>query len=86
MKLLIKEKYPIIRSGKYTRKTQSEDIGSFHLANELDKACYIDLESPTTARKLLNLLRGRTFPGHPCCHFVDKGISYDVTVTISKKK
>lgn len=51
---------------------------------ELDPASLIQLDSPYTARQLLNLLRARTFPGFPGCHFVDdEGRTYEVRIEIS---
>jgi methionyl-tRNA formyltransferase len=64
-------------------KQRLED-GSYHKRDELDPASAIDLDRRYVARDLLNLLRARTFEGHPGCRFVDGGSQYEVTVKITK--
>ena len=76
------ESYPILRSLKIPRKRQDLAKGSFHKAAELEPASHIDLNAPYTARQLLNLLRARTFPGHPGCRFEDQGTKYEVRIDI----
>lgn len=60
--------------------------GSFHWARELDPKSQIDLDAPTTARQLFNLLRARTFPPHRSCQFTDADKTYDVKIEITPTK
>jgi methionyl-tRNA formyltransferase len=78
------EFYPVLRSLQIPRKGQDLARGSFHKAAELDPASHIDLNGQYTARELLNLLRARTFPGHPGCRFEDQGRTYEVRIDIRK--
>lgn len=83
---LFKAAYPEIREGRIARVPQDLAIGSFHKANELDNASRIDLDATYRARDLLNLLRARTFPGHPACIFVESGgEEFEVRVEIRRK-
>jgi len=82
---LFKDTYPHIREGRFTRTPQDLSKGSFHHSNELEKASKIDLETRYTARRLLNLLRARTFPGYPACWFEDDGQVFEVRVDIRRK-
>ena len=77
--------YPKLRSGNFERRAQDLSLGSFHLASELEPASRIDLDKDYRARDLLNLLRARTFRGHPACVFSDDGIEYEVRVEIARK-
>lgn len=83
---LFKESYPNIRNLNFKATKQDLSQGSFHLAKELEPASFIDLDKLYKARDLLNLLRARTFPGHPGCHFTDNGEDYEVRISITKKK
>lgn len=83
---LFKNVYPYIREGSFSRKPQDLSRGSFHRSSELEVASKIDLESRYLARDLLNLLRARTFPGHPACWFKDNDQIYEVRVEIKRKK
>jgi len=82
---LFQATYPAIRKLEIPRKVQDIGIGSFHLAAELEQASIIDLDRHYRARDLLNLLRARTFPGHPACWFRDGGEAYEVRIEINKK-
>jgi methionyl-tRNA formyltransferase len=87
MIFLFQEVYPDIRSGNVQPTPQDLNTGSFHRSNEIDEASRISLDRTYKARDLLNLLRARTFPGHPGCWFVDDdGTEYEVTVTIRRRK
>ena len=52
----------------------------------LDKS-ELDLDKSYKLRNILNLLRGRTFNGHPACSFYDRESlkSYYVRVSITEK-
>ena len=84
MKSLLIEHYPSIRVGNVNPIPQAKGLGSFHLSSEIESASRIDLDSPASAREIFNLVRARTFPGKPSCSFVDRGISYNVTISITK--
>jgi methionyl-tRNA formyltransferase len=72
---------PII-SGELTGEPQDGSVATFHRAAELEPASIIDLDAPTTARRLLNLTRARTFPPHPAATFKDGDTWYSVRVSI----
>ncbi len=81
---LFKKSYPEIRQLNIQRSKQDLSKGTFHLAKELDPASHIDLNKEYQARDLLNLLRARTFPGHPACWFEDNGEKFEIRVEITK--
>ena len=83
---LFSEEYPSIRTLKFPRSKQNLDKGSFHNSEEMGVLSLIDLEMQYSARNLLNLLRGRTFPGHPACWFRDGDEEYEVRIEINKRK
>lgn len=82
---LFKDSYPEIRQLNIQRRKQTLDKGSFHLGKELGPASHIDLDQPYLARDLLNLLRARTFRGHPACWFEADGREYEVRIEIKEK-
>lgn len=81
---LVAESYPAMRAGAIPRIAQDPTAGSFHRRAELDPASQIDLDAPTTGRKLLNLLRARTFPPYRACRFDDAGETYEIRVEIRR--
>ena len=83
---LIRDTYPLIRTLDFSRTPQNLAQGSFHRAAEIDAASRIDLHTDYRARDLLNLLRARTFTGHPGCWFEDEGQIYEVRVEIRKRR
>jgi len=85
MNELFIESYSYLRDMNFDTKVQDLSKGSFHLSSELKDASLISLDTHTTPRDLLNLLRARTFDGHPACSFFDQGVEYEVTVQIKKK-
>lgn len=85
MKELFIDTYPFIREKRFSAIPQDLSKGSLHYASELEAASVIDLDQPTTARQLLNLLRARTFRGYPSCSFFDHGVKYEVRIEITKK-
>jgi methionyl-tRNA formyltransferase len=82
---LFVDNYHLIRVGNYKRSSQDIKSGSYHHSSELNKICEIKLKEKYQARKILNLLRARTFKGHPGCFFEEKGIKYEIYLTIKKK-
>ena len=85
MVALVRETYPVIQSLDIPRSPQATDVGSFHHSRELDAASVFDLNREYTARHLLNVLRARTFTGHPAAWFADGNTEYEVRVTIQRK-
>lgn len=81
---LIVETFPILISDSFDEVPQNPSIGSFHTAAELDSASLIDLNRRYLARDLLNLLRARTFAGHPACQFSEDGNVFEVTIQIKR--
>jgi methionyl-tRNA formyltransferase len=82
---LVQDTYPALRSLDFETRPQDLAAGTFHHSSELEAASVIDLEKTYAARDLLNLLRARTFPGHPACTFSDGDASYEVRVEIKRK-
>ncbi|MFI6270628.1 formyltransferase family protein [Micromonospora zamorensis] len=81
---------PDIARGQLSRSPQAS-TGSSHRRLELEAASELDLDAPTTARSLLNLLRARMFtpsrltttpPGASI--FRDNGETYEVSVSIRR--
>jgi len=73
-------------SGRVPRRAQPAG-GSFHRRRELEPAARIELDEPTTAREVLNVLRARMFePPEPgAAWFVDDGGVYEVRVSIRRR-
>lgn len=63
---------------------QDPTAGSHHRRAELTPASRIDLDATYRARDLLNLIRARTFVGHPGAWFDDQGGRYEVRVSIQR--
>jgi len=76
------DNYNNLIEGNYQRQKQDLSKGSFHLAKELEQASKILLEKEYTAKKLLNLLRARTFEPYPACWFEENGQRFEVRVNI----
>lgn len=85
---LFKVTYPSLRNTdiSHLSKPQETSKGSFHLANEINDICKIDLDKSYNAEFLLNILRARTFSNHPACSFHDEfGNEYEVRIKINRK-
>lgn len=76
--------YPVLRTERYESQPQNLGAGSFHRASEIESASKIDLDANYRARDLLNLLRARTFEGHPGCWFEVDGNRYEISINIRK--
>lgn len=76
--------YPSIRRGQFHREPQNDQLASFHHSSEMDRESRLELDRQYTARQLLNLLRARTFAGHPACWFEDQGERYEVRIDIKR--
>ena len=83
---LFKKTYPQLRIFNFTSQKQIEAKGDLHFSREMGVASHIDLDRKYTARELLNLLRAKTFTGHPSCWFEDDGEEYEVRVDIKRKR
>jgi methionyl-tRNA formyltransferase len=82
---LVDEHLDRILRGNVPRQPQDpSEKGSFHRRSELDAASRIDLDGSYRARDLLDLLRARTYPGHPSAWFVDDGERYEVRVEVRR--
>lgn len=86
MVLMFCDIYPTLREGYIHSTPQEKGVGSFHHSSELEKASHIDLEQMYQGRDILNLLRARTFEGHPGCWFEDNGNRYEISIKIRKIK
>lgn len=82
---LFLQTYPYLRVGKFSRYPQDLINGSLHFASEIDSASHIELDKYYKARDLLNLLRARSFSGHPSCWFNDYGNIFEVSIKIKRK-
>ncbi|MDO9406418.1 MAG: formyltransferase family protein [Polaromonas sp.] len=83
---LFRETYPQLRQRGVASVPQDESLVSFHHSSELEAASTIELDQSYSGRELLNLLRARTFPGHPGCRFRDNGEVFEVSIDIKKVK
>lgn len=82
---LFKSNYDSFRKLEFNRTPQDLTQGTFHYSHEIEEASTINLDKKYTGRELINLLRARTFPGHPGCKFKDKGMVYEARITITEK-
>jgi methionyl-tRNA formyltransferase len=83
---LFKSIYPSLRKGEIASISQDLSKGSFRLSSEIDKASEIKIDDTYIARELLNLIRARTFEGHPSCWFEEiDGEKYEVRIQIKRK-
>lgn len=69
---LFEEAWPHVKSGRLVAKAQVGE-GTSHKVSDLAKLNHIDLDAPTTARKVINQLRARTFPPYEGAWFADRG-------------
>jgi methionyl-tRNA formyltransferase len=81
---LFEEHIDRILDGGLELVAQDPMEGSFHRSPDMDDASEIDLDAPTTARALLNVIRARTFPPYPAARFREGGHTYAVRVEIEK--
>lgn len=83
---LFKAVYPKLRAQELPRIKQCLSWGSLHYASEIEPASKVDLDKTYRARDLINLLRARTFSGHPACWFEDDGATYEIRIEIRRKQ
>jgi len=84
---LFLEKWPDIRDGKLRPFPQSESYTapSYNRKNVLDEIDVIDLDAPTTPRKILNKLRARTFGNRGFAYFDDDQGRVYVRIELSRE-
>jgi methionyl-tRNA formyltransferase len=80
---LLSDSLPAILGGQIPREPQRQGTLA-RRRQELDPASVLDLDAPTTARSVLDLLRARTFPPHPGVRFSEDGHTYQVRVSIER--
>lgn len=69
---LLKETWPLIRRGEAPRISQPDGEGTHHFVRDVEQIDAIDLDEPVTARRLIDVLRARTFPPYDGAYFVDE--------------
>lgn len=70
---LFQDRWPLIRSGQAPRIPQTPGSGTSHRTRDVDAIDEIHLDRTYPARKLIDLLRARTFPPHPGAYFRNDG-------------
>jgi methionyl-tRNA formyltransferase len=81
---LFRDNYGALRSGAISRRPQRPEGGSFHYGRELEAASQIVADAEYTGRRLLNLIRARTFPPHPSCRLHLEEEAFNVTISIAR--
>lgn len=71
-----------ILSGHLLPVAQEPSLGSYHQASEMAPGSTLDLDAPTTARGVLNVIRAKMFAPHPTARFHDGGKTYSVEIVI----
>jgi len=66
---LFRESWPSIRAGNHTRIPQVPTEGTYHRRRDVESIDRIDLEKEYTAKKLIDILRARTFPPYKGAYF-----------------
>lgn len=67
---LVARHAPGFVTGQFPRRPQATG-GSFHRRRDVDGIDRLDLDAPTTARAVIDLLRARTFPPYRGAYFID---------------
>jgi methionyl-tRNA formyltransferase len=68
---LFQRAWPKIKAGTAARIPQDNKRATLHFAKDLKTIDEIKLDDTYTARKLINILRARTFSPHPSSYFID---------------
>lgn len=63
---------------------QDPTAGNSHRRADLAPASHIGLDATYRARDLLNLIRARTFDGHPGASFEDDGERFEIRISIQR--
>jgi methionyl-tRNA formyltransferase len=69
---LFRKNWHLIRDGSIIPFPQNEEHAIYRKKSEIDALDYIDLDAPTTAKKVINLLRSRTFGNNGFAYFLDE--------------
>ncbi len=70
---LFTDAWPAIRSGQVRRVAQSPGTGTFHRVADLAQIDRIRLDETYPARRLIDIIRARTFPPYPGAYFEEGG-------------
>ncbi len=81
---LFKKSFDAIYDGRLMATPQDKHRATAHKRHDIDEVSTIDLDAPTTARTIFNLVRARTFPPHPTATFRDGDRTYSVRITIEE--
>ncbi len=71
--MLFRDTWPRLRAGTAPRVMQQTGAGTTHRRSDLCALDCLDLDAPTTARQVLDLLRARTFAPYAGAYFEDDG-------------
>lgn len=83
---LFKKSYNDILSFKFQPITQDNNIGTFHWGKNINESSEIDLSKNYNAKKLINIMRARTFSKGDNSYFIHNGEKYNIKIDISKDK
>jgi len=79
------EVYPGLRSPEFIQTTlPQQELSAIRHSGEMQRTSVLDLDSRSSVREVLNLLRARTFKGYPGCRFEDNDRHYEVAITITE--
>lgn len=82
---LLREHKEDILSLELNEHEQSGE-GTIHKGSELETVSKIELDEEYTARRLLNILRAKSFMPFPAAWFEEDGKEYEVRILIEEKK
>jgi len=82
---LLRETWPAIEAGTAPREPQDGAQATLHRAKDVEVLDRLDLDRPTTARELIDLLRARTFPPHAGAYFEVEGQRVYVRVALLRE-
>jgi methionyl-tRNA formyltransferase len=81
---LFKSTWPSILDGSANREQQTVGTRTYHTVADVSRIDEIKLDQQYSARKLLDILRARTFPPHRGAYFVENGRKYNVSISIEE--
>jgi methionyl-tRNA formyltransferase len=70
---LFKETWPLVRSDRVTRTVQDESRGTLHFLRDVEELDRIELDHHYPARRLIDVIRARTFPPYQGAYFECEG-------------
>jgi Methionyl-tRNA formyltransferase len=82
---LFRRNIDAILAGKVVPVLQDLAQGVEHREGDMIEASTVDIDAPTTGRRLLNLARAKMFAPHPPVRFRDAGRTYTVSVVIEEE-